>query len=457
MVRRHDRAMTGRPDTPRTTPRVGAAGAVIAAVMAAVIPPTAASTAATVGRPEGPPRWPVHSSDGMTGPLAEPLSRPSEATSETTVEQYRVVPGLRYRHWVRSDGRGTVHAYSLRANLARPGLSLEYAGGQHVSDRASLTSLLAADAAVAGVNADYFDIADTGAPLGVGIDDGRVLHGARRGWTTSFRLTEQARARIGPTSVVAEIVGRPRLRIATLNAPHVPPGGIGLYTPRWGDAPGYAVTDSARRRDVRQVVIRQGRVVRNSRSVARGTAIDGRILLGRGAGAVDLARRLPVGSTVRFDVSSTGSPRVAVSGRQVLVAGGEVVTTDDTELHPRTAVGIDADTGAVLLVVVDGRSEASAGYTLLQLAHLMVQLGSEEALNLDGGGSSTMAVTPPGGALSVTNSPSDGDERPIPEGLQLVDAPPTRCGRDLSSAGPTTHPCAYLSAAPAPEPEPVDS
>ena len=404
--------MTGRHRRVLLTPSAALAAAVLAA--------TAASSAATGGSPDGPPRWPVHSSDGAVGPLAAPLTRGSAAASATPLERYRVAPGLRYRHWLQTDGRGTVHAYLLRANLERPGLSLEYAGGQHVTDRAPLTSLLAGEAAVAGVNADYFDIADTGAPLGVGIDDGRVLHGPRSGWTTSFSVTSSARARIGRRSVTAEIVGRPRLRITNLNSPHVPPGGIGLYTSRWGAAPGYAVTDSARPRDVRQVVVRHGRVVRNSRSVASGTPIRGRLLLGRDGGAADLARRLPVGTRVHVDVSTAGSPRVAVSGRQVLVAHGDVIATDDTELHPRTAVGIDIDTGKVLLVVVDGRSEASSGYTLVQLAQLMVRLGAEEALNLDGGGSSTMAVTPPDGALTVANAPSDGQQRPVPEGLGLV-------------------------------------
>jgi hypothetical protein len=348
-----------------------------------------------------------------------------EATSvSTTVERYRVVPGLRYRHWLQSDARGTVHAYLLRADLARPGLSLEYAGAEHVGDRAVLTDLLGPDAAVAGVNADYFDITDTGAPFGVGIDDGRVLHGPRSGWTTSFTLTGSSRARIRASAVVPRVVGRPGIRITNLNSPHVQPGGIGLYTPRWGDAPGYAVTDGARHRDVRQVVVRHRRVVRNTRSVTTGTPVKGRLLLGRGAGAADLAHRLPVGSRVRLEVAAKGSPRVAVGGRQVLVADGEVVTTDDTELHPRTAVGIDTDTGKVLLVVVDGRSESSSGYTLVQLAGLMVQLGAEEALNLDGGGSSTMAVTPPGGVLTVANSPSDGQQRRVPEGLELVHSPP---------------------------------
>ena len=371
-----------------------------------------------------PPRRPVHSSDGVRGPLAAPLPRARLGeTSTTELERYRVVPGLHYRHWTQTNGRGTVHAHLLRANLARRGLSLEYVGPDHVSERDALTNLLNDDGSVAGVNADFFDIGDTGAPLGVGVDDGRVLHGPRSGWTTGFSLTGSDRARIGSVPVRAVVVRGPKVRITDVNTSHVGIHEVGLYTPRWGSAPGYAVTDGALPRNVRQVHIRRGRVVSNTRSVTTGGTIKGRLLLGRGDGADQLAERLPVGKRVKIAVSAAGSPRVAVGGSEVLVTGGKVVTTDDGELHPRTAVGIDSDTGRLLLVVVDGRSKASIGSTLLELATLMVELGAEEALNLDGGGSSTMAVTPPDGDLTVANSPSDGAQRPVPNGLGLVWSP----------------------------------
>jgi len=343
---------------------------------------------------------------GTTASGAAPEKGPG-AASVTTLERYRVVPGLTYRHWLVTGALGTAHVHVLRADLTRPGLSLEYAGADHVSDRAPLTSLLADEGAVAGVNADFFDLSDTGAPLGVGIDGGRVLHGPRSARTT-FSVSASARARIRAVAVVPRITGRPGLGITNLNSPHVPRNGIGLYTPRWGSAPGYAVTDAEPPRTVRQVVIRGGRVVSNTRSVTTGTTIEGRILLGRGAGAADLAHRLPVGAKAHLEVSVAASPRVAVSGRPVLVTDGRVVAPDDTELDPRTAVGVDTDTGRVLLVVVDGRSESSIGCTLMELAGLMVRLGAEQALNLDGGGSATMAVTPPGGALGVANTPSGG-------------------------------------------------
>ena len=78
----------------------------------------------------------------------------------------------------------------------------------------------------------------------------------------------------------------------------------------------------------------------------------------------------------------------------------------------------------MLLLVIDGRQSFSRGYTMVELANLMLELGAEDALNLDGGGSSTMVGLRPDGLLSVLNSPSDGQQRLVPDGLQVSYTPP---------------------------------
>jgi uncharacterized protein YigE (DUF2233 family) len=83
--------------------------------------------------------------------------------------------------------------------------------------------------------------------------------------------------------------------------------------------------------------------------------------------------------------------------------------------HPRAAIGYD-DT-YVYGVVVDGRTGSDAGMTLPELATYMTErLGVLAALNLDGGGSATLAARDPEGAFHVVNSPMDGFERPTPGG-----------------------------------------
>ena len=88
--------------------------------------------------------------------------------------------------------------------------------------------------------------------------------------------------------------------------------------------------------------------------------------------------------------------------------------------HPRTAVAYDEDSGRLWLVVVDGRQPPhSAGMSLPELTTLLEALGAEEALNLDGGGSTTMVL-----GDAPVNRPSDATgERPVVNALALVRSP----------------------------------
>jgi exopolysaccharide biosynthesis protein len=125
-----------------------------------------------------------------------------------------------------------------------------------------------------------------------------------------------------------------------------------------------------------------------------------------------------------------------LGGTPVLIQGGVQQIQDlycgDSfcDRQPRTAVGVTGD-GRMLLVVVDGRQPGySVGMTLKELADLMQSLGAQNAINLDGGGSSTMWVN---GVLA--NRPSDGFQRGV--GSALVVLPGSDPGQqDLTVAPP---------------------
>lgn len=92
--------------------------------------------------------------------------------------------------------------------------------------------------------------------------------------------------------------------------------------------------------------------------------------------------------------------------------------------HPRTAVGLDSSGRVLYLVVADGRREDVPGLTLSALARFMRErLGVCEALNLDGGGSSTLWYEG-----EVRNKPSDGREREVANHLLVVEER-DECGR----------------------------
>ncbi|HSE08037.1 MAG TPA: phosphodiester glycosidase family protein, partial [Nocardioidaceae bacterium] len=204
--------------------------------------------------------------------------------------------------------------------------------------------------------------------------------------------------------------------VTNLNAPQLHAHGIGIYTAAWGGAARSRVLPTADRR--REVVVRRGRVRANRKRLSSGPIPAGTLhLVGTGEGARRLAR-LKKGTRVRVEYGlNRAATRVAVGGNVVLLRGGEVLAPGDAEMHPRTAIGIDTDLNRVIIVAVDGRRSHSRGLTMKETGFLLKQLGAEEGLNLDGGGSSTMMARESGEAIAVVNTPSDGRLRRVPNGL----------------------------------------
>lgn len=98
--------------------------------------------------------------------------------------------------------------------------------------------------------------------------------------------------------------------------------------------------------------------------------------------------------------------QLAVSGNQILMEGGNRVDSPAPARHPRTAVGVSPDRKTVYFVVVDGRQAGfSIGATYNDLGAIFERLGAYEALNLDGGGSTTMVIRDAAGQPKVLNRP----------------------------------------------------
>ncbi|MEH0152522.1 phosphodiester glycosidase family protein [Limibacter armeniacum] len=118
--------------------------------------------------------------------------------------------------------------------------------------------------------------------------------------------------------------------------------------------------------------------------------------------------------------------QIAIGGGPILVNEGVKVGDYEAEafqddiaksVAPRTCIGYTAD-GKVISFVADGRQTHSVGLPLPVMTDIMISLGCVEVLNLDGGGSSAMAVNG-----ELLNKPSDGTQRAVPTALMFVKAP----------------------------------
>jgi Phosphodiester glycosidase/Calcineurin-like phosphoesterase len=337
-----------------------------------------------------------------------------------------VAPGVNYTSFDRLDPKGWQRGDILDTDLDKHGVTVDLVNnGGKVSGGQPLSQQLARKGAIAGVNGDFFDINDTTAPLGVGVEQsGKLLNAPASGHNDTAVIGKDGLGQVAQLFLQGTATDGPtKVELTNLNSPAVNSGGIGLYTPEWGDAARTRTVDGLP--TVREVILRDGVVVSSATTPATTPLATGeQALIGREAGADALAAfqvgdKVDVQYGLRPDAADVA---VGVSGNYQLAKDGKVPDdVPDADLAPRTAIGFDADGSRMILLTVDGRATGSRGLSLKEMGQLMISLGADDALNLDGGGSSTMLARTPGKAApEVVNDPSDGSERLIPNGLGLL-------------------------------------
>ena len=131
-----------------------------------------------------------------------------------------------------------------------------------------------------------------------------------------------------------------------------------------------------------------------------------------------------IGTADEYNKQYKGKLVTAVGGSHIIAKDGlphdiAIDTEFSYTSHPRTLAGVTKD-GKIILVVVDGRQASiSNGAPLARCAILMLTLGAEKAINLDGGGSSCMVIRN-GSTYATKNSPSDGSLRKVYNSLLVV-------------------------------------
>ncbi|MDH6127864.1 phosphodiester glycosidase family protein [Kitasatospora sp. GP82] len=175
-----------------------------------------------------------------------------------------------------------------------------------------------------------------------------------------------------------------------------------------------------------EVVLDRSGTVRSFHKGRGGTTVPagGRVLQGIGKGVEWLTAHAQVGSSLTLTEKVTDTrfgdeiplsrSLYAVSGRLIMRQDGRsMYSGSGGDRHARTVAGVDSE-GKVLLVTVDADDD-QPGMDYNQLSDLLAALDATDALNIDGGGSTTLVV---GGSL--VNKPSDGFERPVSDAVYVT-------------------------------------
>jgi hypothetical protein len=342
-------------------------------------------------------------------------------------------PGISLRH-LKSLGEGgwqDRQILTVHLNEAGVGTGLLTAGA--VAQGGPLSAAADKAGAVAGVNGDFFDINESTAAEGGEVEDGELVKSANTNHsvTEHFGVSKAGIAQLANLAIEAsaEFKGESHqvLSINAADGAGVPANGLVAYTPAWGT---YSRARGFTGADLAEALVVDGKVVSIDSSGAGADQIpaDGFALVGRDEAAAKL-RELAVGDevTLTYGLSDAAAKELqfAIGDGGVIVENGAAKGNLQTSIAPRTAAGFKDGGHTLVLATWDGPGGTGNGGVGIDVeARELAEEGVETAVNLDGGGSTTMVARALGAeGVSVRNTPSDGHERSDPNGIGVFVEP----------------------------------
>jgi hypothetical protein len=384
-------------------------------------------------------------------------SVPARADGISYTGSQELASGVTFRTFATTSAKGPMVGYLLDVDLRDPHVSVGLLHPPAIAQREPVSAMATAQHALAGINGDFFNVSEThpgvtptGSSDGPEVADGRDLKGSvpdgqrfgpglPPGTSTKDVIgvgTDRV-ARLAGLHLAGTVrTGKTRLALSGLNQYALAVGGIGAFTGAWGTVSrerAVCGTDLVRAdpcsTDTAEVTLRRGVVVAVSDTVGQGPiSADQTVLVGREGGA-DTLRAFRVGQrvSVRYHLAADISKRFrfAVGGFPILRAGTPLTGLDTKAAAVRTAAGIGGGGHRMYLVVVQPAPGTTGGMTVAELATLLISLGATAGVNLDGGGSSTLAARDPATtAMAVRNTPTDSTgERPVANGIGVFARP----------------------------------
>jgi len=360
-----------------------------------------------------------------------------------------IAPGVRYRVITDTQEPQVIHVIEI--DRGAPGISLVSSVGTAVRGPetvAEMASILPAERGqvLAAINGDFFQMGAEpyrGTVQGTTIIDGELVTGPGGGYV--FCIDREGRPTIEPVGSRFEVswpdgTKTPfRVNSSTTDfTSEVGAADVVLFTPRFDTS---TKTKSGRELllaptpDSPTLPLRVGQTYSlNVSAVAPGTDTPlraGSLVLSLSTKATATAPTVRAGDTVRISTapeSACSACETAISGDPLLLVGGEIKPAPDKgppARAPRTVVGYGER--QIFLVVAEGRQPLRAsGLSHREMAERLLTLGCTDAINLDGGGSSTMLVE------GRSKTPGEGRfHRPVGNALFVVRWPP--------EVGPAAH------------------
>jgi len=344
-----------------------------------------------------------------------------------------IAPGVEHLQITRGSKSDNVATGPWFINMLRIDLTKARLRMVHAMDEAvgleTVSSLATRYGALAAVNSGYFRTTGTyrGDSVGVEVLNGKLLSEPSNVRAAAGLIEKSGKQEVifGHLKFTGEIVAATKHAIDGLNRPRAQNELI-VFTPEFHRT---TLTEPGGL----EIIIRRGRVV--DLGDLKGSSLipaDGFVISTSGTAREWALKNLRRGARIRLNLNLSpveveqarswklvtsivgGGPQLIKNGRvEITNAAEEILPSFVSDYHPRTAIA-KLKSGQILLITVDGRQPGeSTGMSLTMLADLLLEFGTVEAINLDGGGSTTMVIK-----NKLVNKPSDATgERPVSDAI----------------------------------------
>ncbi len=301
----------------------------------------------------------------------------------------------------------------------------------------STLAMAKAKDAISAINADFFaGKSGKGHSIGLSINDGKVLasnaeendNSKKQQFTTMYIYENDEVFFDFFDGDITLYVGDEEFTVNCFNKytsyPEVP----SIYTREWGE---FSI-GSTEQLVVTEFIIEDGKLVDISENQGPVEIPEnGFVIMTTGDTAVEIQNALNRNKYVSYKFNYTPNIekiKFAISGGATLIENGDIPETYSHKINgrnPRTCIGIDKTEKKVFLITIDGRISTSIGMTMEEMSDFLKSIGVYSAINLDGGGSTTMVAKKLGNtALSEINTPSGGQERLVSNGVGVISTAP---------------------------------
>lgn len=347
------------------------------------------------------------------------------------LESTNIAAGVRHEKIQRFTTSGWWQINVLRIDLTNPYTALgALYHKEGLAARDTVSRMVETHNAVAGINGDYFNYQPIPSSLGTLINDGRLLSNPiQQPWSLpTFVLGYDNSILIdylGRTQVLRNITNNTTVNINTVNKVTTNFDTVTLLNRDWGSQS----IGNTFHNDLTEVLIVDGEVLEKRKG-----AIPFPIPKDKNAYVLavrnGLLDNLNPGDKVELTLQTVPNLekiKFAIGSGSIILKDGKVTNSNINSAgnNPRTGIGVNRNNTEVLLVTIDGRDSSFKGVTQEVFGAILRDLGAYNGVNLDGGGSTTMAIRPLGSSNAfVANKPSEGSQRMVVNGVGVFSNAP---------------------------------